>query len=63
MDGTTRLVIELPPVAPDQAAWLIEIFEQMIAQLWGLHGDLLTEYLDQDKNAGQLTTQNADFPF
>lgn len=63
MEGTTRLVIELPPITPDEAASLIEIFEQMIGELWRKHGDQLADHLNHDHRTDPVTKQKSDFPF
>ena len=62
MPGGTRLVIELPPLADDEAALIVEIFEQVVQQIWDRHRDQLIEHLARDRDAERLSSDDSDLP-
>lgn len=63
IEGSTRLVIELPALTTDEAALIAEIFEQVVAQIWEHHGEHLIHHQLADRSPDVRSTEDSDLPF
>ena len=58
-----RIAIDLPAVSTGEIVAILDVLDQLVAQLWREHGDEIADFMIRDRRRKERERAQRDFPF